>query len=169
MHWLMTWSFVDDNVIVYDVVTMMMRMRMKRDVGARRQKLSGSITSPAKQGVKWTWLALIYDLIYDFVYGGFLVSRASDNVFVVGWNVTTEHGWGFFALENGCTIGCSPGIEKIIFACWNEPFATVCKLERQDTGFVQMQLILVRLGTVKHFNIAWFHTNSEPFARRTIP
>lgn len=50
----------------------------------------------------------------------------------------------------------------------NLNLTTIGKLERQNTAFVKVQLVLVRLGVVEHLHIAAFHANSEPFARGTV-
>ena len=49
-------------------------------------------------------------------------------------------------LKDAGAIRSPPGVEKIVFAGRNEPFATRGKFQRKDARFVQMQLILVWLG-----------------------
>lgn len=75
------------------------------------------------------------------------------NAFGFSWNKTN--------LENAGSIGRSPCIQQVIFACCNKPLARVCKLEWQHTTFMQVKLILVWFRLVKNFHIAVLHSKEE--------
>jgi len=52
----------------------------------------------------------IFVLINYFIQGCLLVPGASHNVFVIWWNVTTQHGGGFLRNKYGCTVRGAPSI-----------------------------------------------------------
>ena len=64
-------------------------------------------------------------------------------------------------MEYAGSIWCSPGIEEVVFAGGDEPFASVGKLERKDTGVVEVELILLRPVDMDHLNIATLHSNGS--------
>lgn len=45
---------------------------------------------------------------------------------------------------------------------------TVGELEREDAAFVQVKLVFVRLGVVKHLHVAALHSHSQPFSSGTV-
>ena len=51
-------------------------------------------------------------------------------------------------LKYAGTIRCSPCIKEIVFASCDEPFASVGKLERDDRGIMEVQLVHVLLWSV---------------------
>jgi len=66
--------------------------------------------------------------VHDLVYSGLLVSTASDNVLVVVGDVAAEHARSLLGHEDGGAIGRPPRVEQVVFACGDEPLATVGKL-----------------------------------------
>lgn len=129
-----------------------------------------------------------WTLVHNFINGGLFITRSSHDVLVVRGNVTAEH-WGrFFRLEwekslkfsvSGYdnlinkkntyleytgTIRRSPSVQEIVFAGGHEPLAACCETKGEHTTFVQMQLIFVGLGRVKHFYVRVFHSNCQPVA-----
>ena len=60
-------------------------------------------------------------------------------------------------LKYGGTIGCSPRVQEIVFASGDKPLAGVCKLEGEDAGVVEVELVLLLVVDVKHFHIAALH------------
>ena len=101
-------------------------------------------------------------LVNDFIDYGFLVTGTSNNVLVIGWNVTAEH-WGvLFRLENWGSIRGPPGIQQIVLASGDKPLATIGKLEWENTTFMEVKLVLIWLGAMKYFNVGTFHANSQP-------
>jgi len=63
-------------------------------------------------------------------------------------------------LKDAGSVRCPPGIQQIVFASTDKPFATVCKFEWQDTTFMQMKLVLVWLWWMKYFNITALHPDN---------
>ena len=61
-------------------------------------------------------------------------------------------------LEYGGTIGCSPGVEQIVFACGDKPLPCVGKLEGQHTGVVKVELILLWTINVQHLHMTALHS-----------
>lgn len=45
---------------------------------------------------------------------------------------------------------------------------TIGKFEWEDTAFVKMQLVFVRLGVMEHLHVAALHPNSQPFSSGTV-
>lgn len=45
---------------------------------------------------------------------------------------------------------------------------TVGEFQWEDAAFVQMQLVLVRLGVMQHLHIAALHAHSQPFSSGTV-
>ena len=98
-------------------------------------------------------------LIHNFIDGGFLVTRPRHYVLVICRDVYRQH-WGcFIRLENGSAVRISPGIQKIVFSCGDKPLATVCKLERQDAAFMEVELVFIRLCGVEHLHVAVLHAD----------
>lgn len=64
-------------------------------------------------------------------------------------------------LEDAGSVWRPPGVEEIVFAGRNEPFATRSELERQNAGLVQVQLVFVRLGVVQHLHVTALHSGKE--------
>ena len=60
-------------------------------------------------------------------------------------------------LEYGGTIWCSPGVEEIVFASGDKPLASVSKLEREDTGVMEVELVLLLVVDVQHLYITTLH------------
>lgn len=71
-------------------------------------------------------------------------------------------------LENASTIRRAPSIQIVVFSGGNEPLSGLGKLERKDAALVQIELILVGLGSVEDFDCGAFHTNRQPLSRRAV-
>ena len=61
-------------------------------------------------------------------------------------------------LKYAGSIRRPPGIQQIVFTRADKPFAAVGEFEWQDTAFMQMKLVLVRLWRMKHFNVTALHS-----------
>ena len=83
--------------------------------------------------------------VHDLVHSGFLVPTASYNILVVVRDVTAEHARGLLRDEDGGAIGRAPGVEQVVLAGGDKPFATIGKLEGKDTTFMQVKLVFVWL------------------------
>ena len=66
-------------------------------------------------------------------------------------------------LKYGGTIGCSPRVQEIVFAGGDKPLSRVCKLEGEDAGVVEVELILLLVVDVKHFHIAALHPAMDTY------
>lgn len=67
-------------------------------------------------------------------------------------------------LEYAGTVRCSPCIQQIIFAGRHEPLSAGREAQRQDATLVQVKLVFVGFGGVKHFDVRVLHSNCEPIA-----
>ena len=107
-------------------------------------------------------------LVHDLINGGFLVTRAGHNVLVIGGDVYRQDRGCLIGLEDGGAIGGPPGIQQVVLPCGDKPLATVGKLERKDTALMQMELVLVWLGTMENLHIGVLHTNCQPVPSWTV-
>jgi len=71
-------------------------------------------------------------------------------------------------LEDGGSVGGSPGIEKVVLSCGDKPLATVGELEAEDTALVEIELIFVWLRCVENLDVGVLHANSKPVTSRTV-
>jgi hypothetical protein len=68
---------------------------------------------------------------------------------------------GLTYLKYAGTVGRPPCIEEVVFASADKPLATVGKLKRQNTTFVEVELVLVWLAAVKDLHVAALHSETQ--------
>ena len=71
-------------------------------------------------------------------------------------------------MEDGGSVGGSPGIEKVVLSCGDKPLATISELEAEDAALVEIELVFVRLRCVEDLDIRVLHTHSKPVSSGAV-
>ena len=107
-------------------------------------------------------------LIHDFIHCGFFITGAGHYVFIVRGDIHREYGGGLVGLEDGGSVGSSPGVQQVVLSCRDEPLAAVSELERENTALVEVELVFVGLGRMENLNVGVLHSDRQPVPSRTI-